>query len=86
MNCDAAFFDLYRAAMNSDAFGRGREASKVLAMDPADLPDEFDFMRDLLDDAVDEARAIASPTPSTTPTPTTPTTPATPTTPTSTSP
>jgi len=83
---DAAFDDLYRAAMNSDAFGRGREASKVLAMDKADMPDEFHFLDGFLEDAVDEARAIASPTPSMTPTPTTPTTPATPTTPTSTSP
>ena len=47
---------------------------------------DLDFMCHVLDDAVADARAIASPTPSTTPTPTTPTTPATPTTPTSTSP
>ena len=72
--------------MNSDAFGRGREASKVLAMDKADWPDELEFLGDFLDDAVADARATASPTPSTTFTPTTPTTPATPTTPTSTSP
>ena len=74
---------MYRAAMNSDAFGRGREASKVLAMD---MPDELDFMCQLadldfmchrLDEAVADARAGASPTPSATPTPTTPTTPAT---------
>ncbi|KAH8095749.1 hypothetical protein JL720_3073 [Aureococcus anophagefferens] len=59
MILDSVTLDLYRAAMNSDAFGRGREASKVLAMDKASLPDELDFMRDLLEDAVDEARATA---------------------------
>ncbi|KAH8047412.1 hypothetical protein JL720_16130 [Aureococcus anophagefferens] len=38
MILDSVTLDLYRAAMNSDAFGRGREASKVLAMDKASLP------------------------------------------------